>query len=97
MHNKEAQFTYSLENAHKLSLLHTPFTYEQISNIEFIFEGDNDNKITLDYYLKNEENNNNFYIDNNNSKEWKYSTELGGGFKCLVDNDKEVNVFILEH
>ena len=97
MHNKDAQFTYSLENTHKLFLLHNPFTQEQISNIEFIFEGDNDNKITLDYYIKNEEeNNNNININNNDSKEWKYSTKLKNGFKCLVDNDKEVNVFILE-
>ena len=54
MHNKDAQFTYSLENTHKLFLLHNPFTQEQISNIEFIFEGDNDNIITFDYYIKNE-------------------------------------------
>ena len=91
IHNKQAQFSITLELAHKLSLMHNPFTKEQISNIEFIFDG-GDN-IFLDYYLKYKENN--LDNENYNLKNWKYSTKIKNGFKCLIDEEKKVNVFKL--
>ena len=91
IHNKQAQFSITLETAHKLSFIHNPFTKEQISNIEFIFEGND--IINLNYYLKYKGKND--VKENKDSKEWKYSSNINNGFKCLVDKEKKVNVFIL--
>ena len=95
--NKQAQFGITLEKAHKLSLMNNPFTNDQISNIEFVFEG-GDN-IYLDYYINYKKNNidkNNIIKEENKDlKEWIYSTRQPNGFKCLVDKEKKVNVFIL--
>ena len=91
IHNKHAQFSITLEIAHKLSLMHNPFTKEQISNIEFVFDG-GDN-IFLDYYLKWKEKT--LLKENEDLKNWKYSTKIKDGFKCLIDEEKRVNVFKL--
>ena len=91
MHNKQAQFSITLETAHKLSFIHNPFTKDQISNIEFIFEGND--IINLNYYLKYKGKND--VKENKDLKEWKYSSNINNGFKCLVDKEKKVNVFIL--
>ena len=91
IHNKHAQFSITLEIAHKLSLMHNPFTKEQISNIEFVFDG-GDN-IFLDYYLKWKEKT--LLKENEDLKNWKYSTKIKDGFKCLIDEEKKVNVFKL--
>ena len=91
MHNKQAQFSITLETAHKLSFMHNPFTREQISNIEFVFDGGD--SIFLDYYLKYKEKNN--VKENKDLKDWKYSTKIINGFKCLIDDEKKVNVFKL--
>ena len=86
-HNEHALFSKNLENAHKLKLTYSPYTQEQISNIEFSFKnGDN---ITLDYYivytgLPNEK--------EKNEKNWKFSMQMQNGVKCLVDDEKHVNV-----
>ena len=64
-YNKHSTFTRNINSAHKINIYSNPLSQEQLSNITFAFE-DEDN-ITLDYYLyydKNESNNeefNNFY------------------------------------
>ena len=86
VHNKHAEFSKNLENAHKLSLIHNPLTEEQISNIGFSFGGGEN--ITLSYYLNNkkfEDNNKKIINDEKDLKNWKYSTKLSNGIKCLVD------------
>ena len=94
VHNKHAEFSKNLENAHKLSLAHNPFTEKQISNIQFVFDG-GDN-ITLNYYInyKEEKDKTKEIInDDIDLKEWKYSTKLPNSIKCLIDDSKKVNVF----
>ena len=75
LHNKHAQFSYNLENAHKLSFNYNPVSEEKMNNIEFIFEG-GDN-LTLDYYINYKEENNLKENINEDSdlKNWKYSTK----------------------
>ena len=49
IHNLHAQFSRSINNAHKMSINRNPLSKDQFSNIEFVFE--DDKLIVLDYYL----------------------------------------------
>ena len=93
VHNKHAEFSKNIENAHKLSLAYNPFTEEQITNITFVFQG-GDN-IVLDYYInyKQENNSKEKVNDDIDIKEWKYATKITNGIKCLVDDPLRLNVF----
>ena len=50
-YNKHSTFTYSILIAHKISIISNPFKKEQFSNI--IFEFEDNESISLDYYLVN--------------------------------------------
>ena len=84
-YNKHSTFTYCLRVAHQISIFSNPLLQKQLSNITFVFE-DNE-RITLDYYLNNKN------VQLNNNKEFMnfYKKEIAKQSKSLeIDSILEI-------
>ena len=76
-YNKHSTFTYSMRIAHQISIFSNPLSKEQFKNITFIFE--NDEKITLDYYLNNRQE----QLINNKEFMYFYNKEMSKQIKTF--------------
>ena len=89
-YNQHSSFTYSLSVAHQMSISSNPLSKSQFSNITFIFE--DDNSITLDYYLNNKNpklSNNKEFMEFYNKEILKLKKSLE--IKPILELEKEFN------